>query len=72
MRTLRAWSNRACKEALVVTGVAARAVLDGWRRCGRVHPANLIGGTVVVVSLPLRIVIGYTVAWQAFGIWIAR
>jgi hypothetical protein len=36
---------------------------------GRVHPALAWAGTLFIVSLPLRFVIGMTDAWAAFARW---
>lgn len=37
---------------------------------GRLHPAMWVGGLIVIVSLPGRIVIAMTQAWQAFAAWL--
>jgi hypothetical protein len=55
--------------AVVVTAVVALCFFDDWRHRRRVHPAYLIGGTIIVVTLPLRILVGYTDMWQAFAHW---
>jgi hypothetical protein len=36
---------------------------------GRVHPATLWGGLLIVVSQPLRLVVSGTAAWLAFARW---
>ena len=36
----------------------------------RVHPATLWGGTLIVISQPLRLVIGRTHAWITFADWL--
>ncbi|MDT9121733.1 hypothetical protein RSW84_30230, partial [Escherichia coli] len=52
--------------ALVIVGAIAldRVTL------GRLHPAMWVGGLIVIVSLPGRIVIAMTQAWQAFAAWL--
>ena len=39
---------------------------------GRPHRATLIGGALIVISHPLRMVIGGTQAWLAFATWITN
>lgn len=39
---------------------------------GRPHRATLIGGALLVISHPLRMVIGGTQAWFAFATWITQ
>jgi hypothetical protein len=38
----------------------------------RPHPATIIGGLVVLVSLPVRFAIAQTVAWHHFASWLTR
>lgn len=38
----------------------------------RVHPATALGGLLIVVSQPLRLVISGTPAWLAFAGWLTR
>jgi len=49
--------------------LVAIAVYD-WRSRARIHPATLWGGVFLVISQPLRLVIGATPAWQAFASWL--
>lgn len=51
--------------------VAACAVYD-WRTRGRVHRATLWGGLFVVLSVPLRLLVGNTAAWLSFAGWMTR
>jgi hypothetical protein len=37
---------------------------------GRFHPANVLGGLLVVASHPLRLVVGRTQAWLRFAEWL--
>ena len=39
---------------------------------GRIHRATIWGGLVIVVSHPLRLVIGNTTAWLAFATWLTQ
>jgi hypothetical protein len=39
---------------------------------GRPHRATLIGGALIVISHPLRMVVGGTQAWLAFATWITQ
>lgn len=39
---------------------------------GRFHRANVWGGLLVVVSHPLRLVVGHTRVWLAFAEWLTR
>ena len=39
---------------------------------GRPHRATLLGGALIVISHPFRIVIGSTKAWLAFATWITQ
>jgi hypothetical protein len=43
-----------------------------WRQLGRVHPALLFGGPVLLLALPLRMWIGTTAWWQPFAEWVLR
>lgn len=55
--------------AITVAFVAWACVHD-WRRLGRVHPAYIVGGIALVVSMPLRRWIGFTDAWQPIARWL--
>ena len=39
---------------------------------GRPHRATLVGGALIVISHPLRMVIGGTQAWLAFATWLTQ
>ncbi len=39
---------------------------------GRPHRATLLGGALIVVSHPLRLIVGNTSAWLAFANWITQ
>jgi hypothetical protein len=49
--------------------LVAIAVYD-WRSRGRIHPATLWGGTFLIVSQPLRGIVGATDAWASFAGWL--
>lgn len=48
--------------------VIALAVWD-FRTRGRLHPATLWGGLLIILSQPLRLAISGTAAWLAFAHW---
>ena len=37
------------------------------RRLGRVHPVTIWGAAIVLVAWPVRILFGYSNAWQHFA-----
>ena len=39
---------------------------------GRPHRATVLGGALIVISHPLRLVIGNTHAWLAFATWLTH
>jgi hypothetical protein len=39
---------------------------------GRPHRATILGGALIVISHPLRLVVGNTHAWLAFATWITQ
>jgi hypothetical protein len=54
----------------VTFGFVAWAWVHDWRRLGRVHPAYIVGGIALLVSIPLRRWIGFTDAWLPIARWI--
>jgi hypothetical protein len=48
----------------------AWAWLHDWRKLGRVHPAYLIGGIALLVSVPARRSLGFTDAWLPVAHWL--
>ncbi|MFN2494007.1 MAG: hypothetical protein ABR501_14115 [Pyrinomonadaceae bacterium] len=46
-------------------------VYDVFTR-GRPHRATVLGGSLIVISHPLRLLIGNTNAWLAFATWLTR
>lgn len=50
----------------------AWAWVHDWRRAGRVHPAYIVGGIVLLVSIPLRRSIGFTDAWLPIARWLTQ
>lgn len=49
--------------------VVAIALYD-WQTRGRIHPATLWGGLLLIVSQPGRLLIANTPQWQAFAAWL--
>jgi hypothetical protein len=43
------------------------AMIHDWKTRGRVHPVYLWGGAIILLSGPLRAVVGNSAAWQAFA-----
>jgi hypothetical protein len=54
----------------VTLGFVAWGWVHDWRRLGRVHPAFVVGGIALLVSMPLRRWIGFTDAWLPIAQWI--
>ena len=54
----------------VSVGFVAWAWMHDWRRLGRVHPAYIVGGIALIVSIPLRRWIGFTDAWLPIARWL--
>jgi len=50
--------------------LVAWCCVEDWRRTGRVHAAYKIAGTLLIVSLPARVLMGYTQPWQHFAQWL--
>jgi hypothetical protein len=50
----------------------AWAWANDWRRLGRVHPAYIVGGIALLVSIPLRRAIGFTDAWLPIARWLTN
>lgn len=50
----------------------ARVGIIAESKRGRPHRATLIGGALIVISHPLRLVVGGTNAWLAFASWITQ
>jgi hypothetical protein len=48
--------------------IIALAIWD-FRSRGRVHPATLAGGLIIIASQPLRLALSGTAAWMAFATW---
>ena len=54
----------------VTVAFVAWAWMHDWRRLGRVHPAYIVGGIALIVSIPLRRWIGFTDAWLPIARWL--
>jgi hypothetical protein len=48
----------------------AWAWLHDWRKLGRIHPAYLIGGIALLVSVPARRALGFTDGWIPVAKWL--
>jgi hypothetical protein len=48
----------------------AWAWANDWRNLHRIHPAYLIGGIALLVSLPARRALGFTAEWLPIAHWI--
>jgi hypothetical protein len=56
----------------VTFAFVAWAWVNDWRRIGRVHPAYIVGGIALLVSIPLRRAIGFTDAWLPIARWLTN
>jgi hypothetical protein len=48
--------------------ILAGAIYD-WASRGRVHPVYVWGGTLLAISVPLRLAVSRTEAWRLFARW---
>ena len=51
---------------------AIAGMVYDWTSRGRVHRAYKIGAPIIAVSVPLRLAISATPAWQAFARWLVQ
>jgi|SRR5687767_1454545 len=51
--------------------IALGATYDRWSR-GRIHPAYVWGGAIFVASVPVRLALSGTQAWNAFASFLTR
>jgi hypothetical protein len=49
---------------------AVAGMVYDWTSRGRVHRVYILGGTVLALSMPLRLALSGTDAWQAFARWL--
>ena len=56
---------------LALTFVVAGVIYDLVSR-GRVHPVYKWGGTMLLLSVPLRLLISNTAPWRSFAEWLVR
>ena len=54
----------------VTIAFVAWAWWNDWRKLGRVHPAYVYAGLVLIASVPLRRAIGFTDWWRPIAEWI--
>jgi hypothetical protein len=57
---------------LMVCAVVAWCWFDDLKRRRKIHPAYLIGGAFIAVSMPLRFFIRTTEPWQTFTHWLVE
>jgi len=51
---------------------AVAGMVYDWTSRGRVHRVYVWGGGIIAVSVPLRLALSETAAWQAFARWVTR
>ena len=59
--------KRSVLAMFLTVGFVVVAMIHDWRTRRRVHPIYIAGAVILVVSGPLRAVIGNTAAWQSFA-----
>ncbi|MEY4938521.1 MAG: hypothetical protein RIQ93_256 [Verrucomicrobiota bacterium] len=59
--------KRSALAAFLTVGFVIIAMAHDWKSRGRVHPVYLWGGALILVSGPLRAMVGNSAAWQAFA-----
>jgi len=59
--------KRSVLAMFLTVGFVIVAMIHDWRTRRRVHPIYIAGAVILVVSGPLRAVIGNTAAWQSFA-----
>ena len=58
-------------QTLVTAVFVAACMVADWVKHRTVHPLYAVGGTLLVLSWPLRAAIARTPAWEAVGNWMA-
>lgn len=46
-------------------------LIADWRKYRIVHPVYSIGGAILLISLPLRVLVAQTPQWESVGRWLA-
>lgn len=59
-------------QPMVTAAFVVWCLIYDWRRNRLVHPASAIGGLIIVVSLPLKLMVARSEWWQPIGAWIAN
>ena len=49
----------------------AWCLISDWRKYRIVHPVYSIGGAILLISLPVRMLVAQTPAWEHVGQWLA-
>lgn len=58
-------------QVAVPAALLAWCLVSDWRKYRIVHPVYSIGGAILLISLPVRILIAQTSAWESVGRWMA-
>jgi len=59
--------RRSVLAMFLTVGFVVVAMIHDWLSRRRVHPVYIVGGLILLVSGPLRAVIGNSAAWQSFA-----
>lgn len=59
--------KRSVLAMFLTVGFVVVAMIHDWLTRRRVHPVYIVGGLILLVSGPLRAVIGNSAAWQSFA-----
>jgi hypothetical protein len=58
--------------AAALVGFLAAGPIYDWKTRGRIHAANLWGGVLILISVPLRPLIGNSGMWHKFAQWLVQ
>jgi hypothetical protein len=59
--------KRSVLAMFLTLGFVVVAMIHDWLSRRRVHPVYIVGGVILLVSGPLRAVVGNSAAWQSFA-----
>jgi len=59
--------KRSVLAMFLTVGFVVVAMIQDWLTRRRIHPVYIVGGVILLVSGPLRAVIGNSTAWQSFA-----
>jgi hypothetical protein len=57
-------------QTIVAASFVIGALITDWVRHHKLHPVYAFGGTLLVLSLPARMWLARTPAWESVGHWI--